>query len=102
MTTLNVAVWFVVLLILAAGLAWVIALPEWRRLRAPQRLELHEFFRCQGCEELEAKLGMPATRLAELRCATCAAAEECQHRLAAGAAAPPKDCPNASLFKSAG
>jgi hypothetical protein len=100
MITLDVAVWFVVLLIVAAGLAWFFALPEWRRLRAPQRLELHEFFRRQGCEP-QAKLGMPATRVAELRCAACATAEDCRHRLAAGAAAPPKDCPNDWLFKSA-
>lgn len=90
-------------LFLAAALAGALfaVLPPWRRLMTRGAdLPLWRFARRGGAgrDTVEDHIGTRAIREAELRCALCAAQDECEHRLAGGEAAPVPYCPNAAIF----
>ncbi len=93
-------------LIFAAVLAGLLlgVLPPWRRLMSGgAELPIWKFLLNQGIRRADAEeeIGQRALRQAELRCFVCNARRECVRRLAAGAATPARDCPNAGLFPRA-
>jgi len=76
---------------------------DWRgAMKSDSTLALWRFLGRLGLsqENVLARAGERAARIAEMRCATCSSQGECAQRLAAGAQTPAADCPNAELFAS--
>ena len=74
-----------------ALLGWLLSRPEWHRLKRPDELEMWRFASRRGSARIDR---WDMSRAAEIRCAFCPAATECQRRLAAGKDLPVEHCPN--------
>jgi hypothetical protein len=79
------------LIVGVALLGWLLSRPEWRRLKRPGELEMWRFASRRGSAQIDR---WDMSRAAEIRCAFCPAATECQRRLAAGEDLPVAHCPN--------
>src|SRR4051812_6531934 len=103
MTEVDIVSLTVLVVILGSLLFLATVTIDWRAaMKHEKTLAVWAFFqrRGQSREAVASLAGQRALRVAEMRCATCSSQEDCAKRLAAGAATPVADCPNADLFAS--
>lgn len=93
MTTIDASTFFVLLLASALAGALLGVAPTWRRLMGGADLPVRK---------LLLRRGQSPTIAEEMRCALCPVRPQCARRVAAGAAPPLENCPNAALFSAPG